>query len=563
MNRILFFALSLSFPFIGAAQFVNPLLIPDTISGTEFNLVLDESSVQFITGDSTATYGISQDYLGPTLIMNAGDFVEMSVKNLLDDTTTMHWHGMHVAPEDDGGPHTAIYPGETWEPDFTVVEEATTFWYHPHLHTKTANQVYNGAAGMIIVRDEHEAGLDLPRTYGVDDIPIIVQDKSFDEDNQLVFNVMADTIMVNGTLAPYLEVPAQRVRFRFLNGSLQRVYNILLPPNTNPTMIGSDGGLLESPALIPSVIMSPGERLEIIADFSGLQDSVMYMRSASSDLPFGMSGGPGGLNGPPGNNLDSTDFNFLELRVVAPTSNPAGPIPTALNNHAIWDENEADVYRLKVFDTLDAGFPYYINGTPFDHHFINDTAYLDDVEVWELRNETDIAHPFHIHDIQFYVLDINGQAPPAPLAGRKDVIMLNIGDTVRFITKFEDFTDSIIPYMYHCHNLFHEDAGMMGQFLVLDPADTVIGINGGSDFGAETTLYPNPASDYVIIDSPKDMVNQQDISLINMIGQEIAAPALQLSPEKVRLDLSELATGPYILKIENENRAGAQVIIVE
>ena len=145
MNRILLFALTLIFPFFGGAQFVNPLLIPDTISGTEFNLVLDESSVEFLSGDSTATYGINQDYLGPTLIMNAGDFVEMSVTNLLNDTTTMHWHGMHVAPEDDGGPHTAINPGETWEPDFTVIEEATTFWYHPHLHTKTANQVYYGA----------------------------------------------------------------------------------------------------------------------------------------------------------------------------------------------------------------------------------------------------------------------------------------------------------------------------------------------------------------------------------------------------------------------------------
>ncbi|HAW19853.1 MAG TPA: hypothetical protein DCX14_06690 [Flavobacteriales bacterium] len=563
MNRILLFALTLIFPFFGGAQFVNPLLIPDTISGTEFNLVLDESSVEFLSGDSTATYGINQDYLGPTLIMNAGDFVEMSVTNLLNDTTTMHWHGMHVAPEDDGGPHTAINPGETWEPDFTVIEEATTFWYHPHLHTKTANQVYYGAAGMIIIRDEHEAGLDLPRDYGVDDIPIIVQDKSFDEDNQLVFNIMADTMMVNGTLAPYLEVPAQRVRFRFLNASLQRVYNILLPPNTNPTMIGSDGGLLESPVGIPSVIMSPGERLEIIADFSGLQDSVMYMRSAGSELPFGMSGGPGGLDGPPGNNLDSNDFDFLELRIVAPTSNPAGPIPTTLNSLSIWDESEADVYRIKVFDTLDAGFPYYINGTPFDHHHVNDTVYLDDIEIWELRNETDIAHPFHIHDVQFYVLDVNGHEPPAPLAGRKDVVMLNVGDTIRFITKFEDFTDSIIPYMYHCHNLFHEDAGMMGQFVVLDPADTITGVDGKRIQQTDITLYPNPAADFLIMESPMEMVNAHDIAIINMVGQQMDVPVLQLSPQRVGVNVSKLRKGSYIVKLETEDEIRAQVIVVE
>ena len=150
MKRILHVSCALLLHLGAWAQFENPLFIPDTLSGTTFNLTVDEGAVQFLPGDSTATYGINQPYLAPTIFLNKGDFVQLNVTNLLADTTTMHWHGLHVAPEDDGGPHTKILPGETWSPDFTVLDEASTFWYHPHLHHKTAQQVYNGAAGMLL-----------------------------------------------------------------------------------------------------------------------------------------------------------------------------------------------------------------------------------------------------------------------------------------------------------------------------------------------------------------------------------------------------------------------------
>ena len=391
--------------------------------------------------------------------------------------------------------------------------------------------------------------MDLPRTYGVDDFPIILQDKTFDDNNQLVFAAMADTLMVNGTLAPYLEVPAQRVRLRFLNASSQRVYNLNLPPNTNPHMIGSDGGLLEAPLPLAGLSMAPGERAEFVLDFSGLNGFNMPMGSNSSGLPPGVSGGPGGPQGPPGNLLDDSDFEFLEFRVIPPTANPAGPMPMSLNTHLIWAEAAADVHRLKVFDTIPPfGFPYYINSTPFDHDMVNDTIYLDDIEVWEIRNETNVAHPFHIHDVQFYILDINGNQPPPFLAGRKDVMQVNLGDTIRFITKFENHADHHIPYMYHCHNLFHEDAGMMGQFLVLDTTHTSVNEVIESRQGGYIA-YPNPTRNDLTVQLRSNGNEVGSLEIFDAFGRQIHHMTTAIATGELHLDVSDPVPGVYFIRI--------------
>jgi FtsP/CotA-like multicopper oxidase with cupredoxin domain len=455
---------------------------------------------------------------------------------------------MHVASEDDGGPHTMISPDSTWSPAFEVLDEATTFWYHPHLHSKTAEQVYFGAAGMIIVRDPAEAALDLPRTYGVDDFPIIIQDKSFDASNQLIFAALADTMLINGTLAPYLEVPAQRVRFRYLNASSQRAYHLNFPPQFQPLLIGTDGGLLEAPLPINGITLSPGERIEVVLDFSGMNGNTEPMACNNSQLPNGCSGGPGGPGGPPGNNLDANDFNFMEIRVTPANGNPAGATPTVLNTHNIWDEVDADVLRTKVFDTLTTGFPYYINGTAFNMMVVNDTIQLDDIEIWELVNETNIAHPFHIHDIQFYILDINGNPPPPELRGRKDVVLVNVGQTIRFITKFEDFADDVIPYMYHCHNLFHEDAGMMGQFIVID--STTIGMNETMiSAGQLYSAYPNPTTDVVTLERLGSSNGNAMVSVFNTVGKLISSHNMPQNQTRLRLGLSDFDAGLYLISI--------------
>lgn len=538
----------------GNAQFTNPLFIPDTLAGPVYNLELAPGKVQFLPGDSTNTHGINQPYLGPTLIMNKGDFVTLNVTNSIPDTTTMHWHGMHVAPTDDGGPHTTILPGSTWSPDFTVLDEATTFWYHPHLHHKTALHVYRGAAGMIIVRDAHEATLNLPRTYGVDDFPIIIQDKTFDANNQLIFAAMNDTVLVNGTLAPFLQVPAQMVRFRLLNGSNQRVYNVTVPAGLNAWQIATDGGLLEHPLPVTVLPLSPGERAEIVIDF-GMQplNAAFRMPCNNSQLGNGVSGGPGGPPGPPGNVIDAADFDFMEFKVAAPTSNGVFALSPNLNTLTPFDEQDAVVTRIKTFDTIPPNsFPFYINSTPFNLSMNNDTVILDDIEIWEIRNETNIAHPFHIHDIQFYILDVNGNPPPPHMRGKKDVLLSLPGEVTRFITKFDDFFDDTVPYMFHCHNLFHEDAGMMGQFIVLEePVGIAEEIE--TDLSGRFTLYPNPSSGLVkLSDVQANFQGVSNVELHSVDGALIRDFPIRSGVAEQELDLEGVAAGMYLLEIRSD-----------
>src|SRR5690606_24036249 len=168
--------------------------------------------------------------------------------NSLGEATTLHWHGMHVAPENDGGPHTVIDAGTTWSPSFTVLDKASTHWYHPHLHMHTNEHVIKGIAGLIIVRDDEEAALALPRTYGVDDLPLVVQTKEFDADGQFVVGgALDDRLMVNGTLDPFVPAPAQMVRMRLLNGASERSFNFGFSNDMPFNQIGTDGGLLTAP----------------------------------------------------------------------------------------------------------------------------------------------------------------------------------------------------------------------------------------------------------------------------------------------------------------------------
>ena len=541
-----------------AQQFPNRLLIPDTLSGTTFNLEVQTSEVYFFSNTPTTTYGINQDYLGPTLIMKKGDTVQMNVTNHLEknhvgEITTMHWHGMHVAPEDDGGPHTPIYFDSTWSPEFEVMDEATTFWYHPHLHHHTAEHVYFGAAGMILIRDDNPVANQLPHTYGVDEFPLIFQDKSFDTSNQFIFTILADTMMVNGTLGPHLYVPKQMVRFHLLNASMQRVYNFGFPPNLDVWQIGSDGGFLERRVQANRIQMSPGERIELVIDFASTNDTVMLLRSFSSELAPGLSGGPRGKprNDPNfrPNPLDSADFDVMEFRIYPPTANAITSIPMNLNTYDRPTLNEVDRERTKIFTVDSTGFPYYINGSVMDLEVVNDTVILEDVEVWTLINNTDIAHPWHIHDIQFFVLDINGMPPPAHLAGRKDVINVNPFDTVRYITRFDDFSNDTVPYMYHCHNLFHEDGGMMGQFIVVNPT----GIQELANQSKSFEVSPNPSKGvFQLRNRSETGIKLENIEVFNLSGKKLKEMKNITLSSSFKIDLSEFPNGLYLISLSTK-----------
>jgi len=555
---LLFFGLA----FTGYSQ--NPLFIPDTLTGPIYNLTAQTGTKQFFGTNNTPTWGYNGNFLGPTLLINAGDSITINVTNTLNQATTVHWHGFHVSPMNDGGPHQLIAPNTTWSPTFKMRNEAATFWYHPHGHMKTEIHVAKGLAGMIIVRDNIEATYNLPRKYKIDDFPIIVQSRAFDVFYQIATATHEDSInMVNGTINPYLQVPKQVVRLRLLNGNADRTYNFGLSDNSNFHLIGSDGGLLSAPHQTNRVRLSPGERAEILVDFNNYNiGNQLYLMSYASELDRGIIGadsvgtstiviGEGYYTNP----LNGADFNILRFDVIAPTANPVTAIPTTFAPKIPIAESTTDVYRHLHFspDTVlsgSAGYvdgPFFINNKMFDMDSINIITYLNDTEVWKLTNETMVAHPFHIHDIEFFVLDINGNPPPPQYQGLKDVILVKPNDTVRFITKFTTFADTAVPYMYHCHLLHHEDEGMMGAFLVID-TNLVNGINESNNI-LKLKAYPNPSNDVWQIDGNTSYTNLQ-FTLYNSIGQRVQKNSVQKFP--FIINNSSFEKGIYFLNIKSD-----------
>ncbi|MCC6412911.1 MAG: multicopper oxidase domain-containing protein [Saprospiraceae bacterium] len=442
--------------------------IPVTLSGNTIELTLQHGSKSIIPGIETQTIGYNGAFLGPTILLQQGQQVTFNVHNQLGDTTTTHWHGLHVAPTNDGSPHNPILAGETWSPSFTIMDKAATYWYHPHLHGKTLDQVVKGASGFIIVRDPEEAALNLPRTYAVDDVPLVFQWKTFDANNQIVENDEADnTVLVNGSLNGLLELPAQIVRLRLLNGSSHRYFDFGFSDNHLFKQIASDGGLLDAPVSMTRLILGPGERAEILVDLSGLQGNMVKLRQFGTQLPSGYPGGSmmmGGMMGP----KDNTDFDLMTIQVTAQTVNAVTTFPTTLTTNVAWPQTGAMTRNFGLSaQPMMSMTNFFINGLKFDMETVNFTTEQGKTEIWNITNQTMMAHPFHVHGNSFYVLSVNGSTPPSNLRGRKDVVTIPpMNGSVKIIMRFEDFSDTEMPYMYHCHILSHEDTGMMGQFVV-------------------------------------------------------------------------------------------------
>ena len=566
------FLLVFGFMLSGAVHAQNQLLIPNTLSGTNFTLNLQNGQYQFYSGVNTTTMGANGNILGPTLIMKKGDFVDIKVKNQLGDTTTIHWHGMHVSAANDGGPHTTIAPGAVWNPKFTVMDKAATYWYHPHLHTHTNEQVSMGIAGLIIVRDNEEAALNLPRTYGVDDFPLVIQTKDFDDNKQIVVPSNSDDVaMVNATIDAYVDVPQQVVRFRLLNGSSQRVFNVGLSDNRTFYQIASDGGLLSEPLSLTRLQLAPGERAEILIDFSGLQGKAVELKSYASEFPNGIYGAtnPGMntsmvLNGYKPNPLNGSDFNLVSFRVGATGSQPVTTIPATLVNVSPIPESDATVTRDLTFSPQTRGMDqlngkFLINDVSFDMNVINYTIQLNNVEIWTLENNSAIAHPFHIHDVQFYILDRDGNAPPASEQGRKDVVLVKPQETVRFITVFEDFADDTVPYMYHCHMLSHEDQGMMGQFNVVS---RVTGVNDHFAENTRLSVFPNPVQgDFLTVKASSVGETILSYALYSLTGEKLLQQKTNLTGE-LKLNVSNIPEGLYFIKIQTTTGQDVRKIII-
>jgi blue copper oxidase len=553
-------------------QAQNPLLIPPSLTGTNFNLTVQSGTQTFYGSTPTPTYGINGAFLSPTIIVNKGDSITLNVINNLNLNTTMHWHGLHVSAMNDGGPHQIISPSTTWSPSFKVRNNASTFWYHPHGANQTEQQVSKGLAGLFIVKDSAEAALTLPRTYGVDDIPLIVQNKAFDGLQQIAIATDMDTaIFVNGTLNPYFNAPAQVIRFRMLNGSSLRTYNFGFSNGQTFYQIATDGGLLDTSLALTRLILSPGERAEILVNFSGMQSQTIDLKSFASELENGIYGSDsvGDANNEIhdyyDNFLNGANYNLMQINVVAPTTSPVTALPNALVPYTPYNAISATNFRTIVMDTIRllpidppnrAEGPFGMNNQTFNMDSINEVVHLNTTEVWTLVNKTLVAHPFHIHDIEFNIIEKSGLPPTPSETGWKDVVLVLPNDSVKFITKFTTYADNTTPYMYHCHLLHHEDDGMMGSFLVIDTAAST----GIADLEKTNfVVFPNPVSNFLSIKF-QNQIQQAEIKVLNVLGETILSQYIN-NTSNPTIDVTGFNNGIYFLQVRTNNKFYTQKFI--
>lgn len=455
-----------------------------------YGLQLQSGTRQFLRGLTTPTLGINGSFLGPTLRLKNGSDVAISVLNQLNEPSTLHWHGLHVPAKADGGPAQIIAPATSWQPTFTVNQKAGTFWYHSHLLNKTGEQVYRGLAGMIILDDEESENLEIPSTYGVDDIPLIVQDRRFNEDGSFRYvgmhrdvmtGVLGDRILVNGTTSALFSPSTNKVRFRILNAANARTFNFALADGREFSLIASDGGFLEKPVTLRNIVVAPAERVEIVVDFGdgGPVDLISLPLPASS---------PYSTIGMMRNMLATSTESFTILNIEPQSAlQHSAVLPGQFTSIRRMQESEATgTRRFELSMPMGMGMmgrgggqrggggrmggmggEFLINGKAMAMDEINEVVPIGSTEIWEIHNDSMMMHPFHIHHGQFQILDRDGVPPSPEEMGYKDTVKVGPGQLLRFIMRFENFSDSDTAYMYHCHILEHEDNGMMGQFTVV------------------------------------------------------------------------------------------------
>lgn len=443
-----------------------PLPIPDladsrVIDGVRtFTLTAQSGESTLIAGRPevrTPTVGYNGAMLGPTVRMATGEKVRVEIHNDLDVMTTLHWHGMHLPAEMDGGPHTPVEPSAARTVEWEVRQPAATLWYHPHPHGETEEQVLKGLSGLVIVDDEASAATGLPGEYGVDDVPLILQDKFLDAGGRIVraegdnaLGTVGRTLLANGVAGAEFEVTTDRVRLRLLNGSAARFLDLRFSDDRPFMLVGTDGGLLEAPVALTRLPLSPGERAEVVVRFA--TGDRVALRTEQPEIPG--TGFQASLG-------DQTAGDFLILHAAESIEAAREWTLPADARRPLTAENAV---RTRAFELR---MPF-LNGQEMDMERIDAIVRLGDAEVWEVTTPDAFPHNFHVHDVQFRVLDVDGQMPSAWLNGWKDTVPLFPGQVVRLVMRFEHHASASVPYMMHCHLLQHEDSGMMGQFLVTE-----------------------------------------------------------------------------------------------
>jgi FtsP/CotA-like multicopper oxidase with cupredoxin domain len=524
-----------------AARETNSPFIPDL----EINLKAEPKTVSIRSGQSTNVWFYSAElvkgepasvqtipgsYLGPIVRVRQGQRVRVNFQNNLPpgQASIVHWHGLILPDTMDGHPRFAIPPGQTYVYEFEVINRAGMNWFHPHPDMLTGQQAYAGLAGLFIVTDPEEAALNLPS--GAYEIPIVLQDRTLDSNNQLLYlgnpigtprdremsrnrNMMSpnnsgqsqngmgrmmmgdmsrmmgflgETIFVNGKPDFTLAAATRVYRLRILNGSNARIYKLAWS-NGNPlTIIGTDGSLLTQPVERQYVMLAPGERLDVWADFSQLK---VGTEISLNSLAFsGAENVGGGMMGGMMNNGNAPELGaaMMLFKVkIDRTEKTTLRLPTKLAALPLLrPEDAVNAAQSRPVELALKGMNWVINGQTFEMEAATpqETVKLNAIEQWEIINKLNpgammdamgMAHPIHFHGVKFQV--ISREVLPELAAGWKtvkdgyvdggfkDTVMVMPGERVKLLMKFEKYTGL---FSYHCHTLEHEDAGMMRNYRV-------------------------------------------------------------------------------------------------
>jgi len=455
------------------------------------------------TSWTTPMYRYNGMQLPPVIRARRGDEMFLTLVNELADMTTIHWHGAKVPGPEDGGPTEPVNPNTTRTYHFTLDQPAAPLWFHPHPHGQTAEQVYRGLAGVLLISDDIEDQLrqanQVPALQY--DVPILVQDRLFEAevsgerqltysaDHMSGFGMMGGTTLVNGVELPKLNVETRQYTLRLFNASNSRAYDFALSDGRTFFIVGSDGGWLPQPVQVDHVLLSAGERAAIVVDFGADQPgdrlmlvsqpfmggSAMGMSQFDSSQQHAGTGGMGGMDGGHHGGMNGSGepmfagegSDIMRFDVATATTDVVqlyDRLPDTAQISTRLSEQDATAERSFVMSWSHTSGGFRINGKQYAENVVDERVEAGATEVWEITNISPVPHPFHAHAIQWQVLDRNDAPPVGAELGWKDTVLVNPGESVRIIGRFEPV--NVGKYVYHCHILEHEDAGMMGIFEV-------------------------------------------------------------------------------------------------
>ncbi|WP_279204492.1 multicopper oxidase CueO [Obesumbacterium proteus] len=504
---------------------IPTLLTPDAAGKIALNV--QTGSMKWKAGMQTPTWGINGPLLGPAMRLQRGKDVAINVTNALPEATTMHWHGMEIPGTSDGGPQAVIEPGKIWTAEFKVDQPATTAWFHPHTHGLTGRQVAMGLGGLIIIDDDESTKLPLPKEWGVDDVPVILQDKRLDAKGNIDYQLdimtaavgwFGDMMLTNGAVYPQHLAPRGWLRLRFLNGCNARSLNLATSDGRSLYVVGSDGGLLGEPVKLTELPILMGERFEVLVDtrdgkaFDIITLPVKQMgmtlppfdralpvlhiqptlKSNEAKLPDAL------VNMPAVPAADNAKTRWLQLMMDPQLdmmgmqmmmqrygmASMAGMDMKGHGNMAGMDHGQMQGQMthgqmghgkmnhggMEQGNQMASGYDFMhgnkINGIAFDMAKPMFDVKRGTYEKWTISGEGDMMlHPFHIHGTQFRILSENGKPPAAHRSGWKDTVRVE-GWRSEVLVKFDHEAPKERAYMAHCHLLEHEDTGMMMSFTV-------------------------------------------------------------------------------------------------